>query len=237
MSSSPSTPDRFQLYERTVAQMGRRVGSVRSPTDLMTALRWGMSELDTTFAQTAPAVRAVVACRAGCDACCRVPVDVQAHEVLFAADHIQIHFSPEALNDVVARLAVHRQQFEALNATARETSRSTCVLLSAGSCSIYAGRPEACRSHHTRDAAACQAHLVDPTVDISKVYVPELRARMFAVMLGIDEALEARGYDDRAYDFGSALHEALTSPLCLVAWSRRQLAFPDSCLADRFDQN
>jgi hypothetical protein len=55
---------------------------------------------------------------------------------------------------------------------------------------------------------------------------------MFAVMLGLDEAIESVGYDDRAYDFGSALHEALTNVLCVTAWMRRQPAFPDSCLAD-----
>jgi len=59
------------------------------------------------------------------------------------------------------------------------------------------------------------------------------RMSMFAVMLGMDEALEAAGYDDRSYDFGSALHEALTNSLCLMRWMRRQPAFPDSCLADR----
>jgi hypothetical protein len=56
---------------------------------------------------------------------------------------------------------------------------------------------------------------------------------MFAVMLGMDEAIEAAGFDDRAYDFGSALHEALTNSLCLARWLRRQPAFPDACLADQ----
>ena len=74
--------------------------------------------------------------------------------------------------------------------------------------------------------------MADPTVDISKVYIPALRARMFAVMLGVDESLEAHGYDERSYDFGSALHEALTNSLCLPRWLRRQSAFPDSCLSD-----
>jgi hypothetical protein len=55
---------------------------------------------------------------------------------------------------------------------------------------------------------------------------------MFAVMLGMDEAIEAAGFDDRAYDFGSALHEALTNSLCRVLWIRRKAAFPDSCLAE-----
>ncbi|MEJ1972172.1 MAG: hypothetical protein WDM96_06790 [Lacunisphaera sp.] len=109
-------------------------------------------------------------------------------------------------------------------------------MLAAGACSIYAGRPEACRSHHTNDAAVCAAHQADPAVDLTQVYIPALRARMFAVMLGMDEAIEAAGYDDRSYDFGSALHEALTNSLCLVRWMRRGPAFPDSCLADRGEQ-
>jgi hypothetical protein len=50
-------------------------------------------------------------------------------------------------------------------------------------------------------------------------------------MLGLDESLEAAGWDDRAYDFGSALHEALTNSLCLVRWLQHRPAFPDSCLA------
>jgi hypothetical protein len=74
--------------------------------------------------------------------------------------------------------------------------------------------------------------MTDPSVNLSKVYIPALRARMFAVMLGLDEALEAAGYDERSYDFGSALHEALTNSLCLARWLRRQNAFPDRCLAD-----
>ena len=58
---------------------------------------------------------------------------------------------------------------------------------------------------------------------------------MFAVMLGVDEAIEAAGYDERSYDLGSALHEALTNSRCLGAWLRHEHAFPDSCLADRDD--
>ena len=55
---------------------------------------------------------------------------------------------------------------------------------------------------------------------------------MFSVMLGVDEAIEAAGYDERAYDFGSALHEALTNPCCLDDWLRQRSAFPDDCLAE-----
>ena len=222
----------LQLFDHTVAGMGKRLLRVRAPAQMMTALRWGMDELDATYASTSARVLASVACRDGCDACCRVPVDVQAHEVFLAADHIQVHFAPEALAAVISRLAAHRARVAALTAEERAVSRSACALLVAGSCSIYAGRPEACRAHHTSDAAVCAAHIADPAVNLTQVYIPALRARMFVVMLGLDEAIEAAGYDECSYDFGSALHEALTNSLCLVRWLRRESAFPDSCLAD-----
>jgi hypothetical protein len=232
MPARTSVAKRFQMFDRTVEGMGDRLLRVRAPGEMMTALRWGMDELEKTYAETPAGVRATVACRSGCDFCCRVPVDVQAHEVFFAADHIQTHFSPAELNDLIARLAAHRGRVAAFAPDERATSRQPCELLSGGACSIYAGRPEACRSHHTSDAARCEANMTDPSVDLSKVYIPALRARMFAVMLGLDEAIEAAGYDDRSYDFGSALHEALTNSLCLVRWMRRHAAFPDTCLAD-----
>ena len=232
MPARTSVAKRFEMFDHTVAEMEQRLLTVRAPGQMMTALRWGMDELDKTYTETSAGVRAKVACRDGCDFCCRVPVDVQAHEVFFAADHIQIHSSPASLLEIIARLAAHRARVAALADGARATSRSPCALLIAGSCSIYAGRPEACRSHHTSDAAVCEAHMADPAVNLSKVYIPALRARMFAVMLGLDEAIEAAGYDERSYDFGSALHEALTNSLCLMRWMRRQSAFPDSCLAD-----
>ena len=232
MPARTSVAKRFQIFDHAVAGLGQRLLKVRAPDQMMTALRWGMDEMDRTYAGTSAGVRATVACRDGCDACCRVPVDVQAHEVFFAADHIQVNFSPAALTAVIARLAKHRRRVAALAAGERAVSRSPCALLKTGSCSIYGGRPEACRSHHTSDAAVCAANMADPAVNLSKVYIPTLRARMFAVMLGLDEALEAAGYDERSYDFGSALHEALTNSLCLARWLRRQPAFPDSCLAD-----
>ena len=232
MPARTSVAQRFQIFDRTVAEMQDRLLTVRAPEQMMTALRWGMDELDATYAKTAAGVRAKVACRDGCAFCCHVPVDVQAHEVFFAADHLQVHCSPAGLNEVIARLAAHRDRVAAFAEGARATSRQPCALLVAGSCSIYAGRPEACRSHHTSNAAVCEANMADPSVNLSKVYIPALRARMFAVMLGLDEALEAAGYDERSYDFGSALHEALTNSLCLARWLRRQNAFPDRCLAD-----
>jgi Fe-S-cluster containining protein len=231
MLSPALEKQRHQLYTHTVQLLGQRLRSVTEPGAMLTALRWGMRELDRTYDATSAKVKSTVACRAGCSHCCSVPVDVQAHEVFFAAEWIQVNFSSDDLVGVIERAAAHRARVEGLSTHERDRLRQPCVLLSDGCCSIYPGRPEACRVHHTSDAAVCAAHIADPEVDLEAVYIPTLRARMFAVMLGMDEAIEAAGFDDRAYDFGSALHEALTNSLCRVLWLRRKSAFPDSCLA------
>jgi len=232
MRSNPLDIQRRQLYAHTVQHMGQRLSTAGDHTGVMAALRWGMQELDHTYAGTPEKVKASVACRSGCAHCCSVPVDVQAHEVFFAAEHIQLNFSPSALAGVIERTAAHRRRASGLGCAERDQLRQPCALLHEGRCSIYAGRPEACRAHHTNNASTCAAHSSDPGVDLAKAYIPTLRSRMFAVMLGLDEAMEATGFDDRAYDFGSALHEALTNSLCQALWMRRKPAFPDSCLAD-----
>ncbi len=232
MFSPALEKQRQRLFTETVNGMARRVAAVDEPGKMFAALRWGMGELERTLAETPAKVRATIACRAGCGWCCSVPVDVQAHEVFFAAEHIQVNFSPAELAAVIERLAAHRAQVSALRAEERSTLMKPCPLLSAeGSCTIYAGRPAICRSHHASDATVCAA--AQQPGDFERVHIPPLKARMFAVMLGLDEAVEAAGFDSRAYDLGSALHEALTNSLCLARWLRHQPAFPDSCLADR----
>jgi Fe-S-cluster containining protein len=232
MLSPALEKQRHQLYAQAVHGMARRLATVDEPGKMFAALRWGMDELERTLAETPAKVRATVACRAGCGWCCSVPVDVQAHEVFFAAEHIQVNFSPDELAAVLARTAAHRAQVSALTSDERAQRMKPCPLLSAeGSCTIYAGRPEICRSHHASDASVCAA--AQQPGDFERVHIPPLKARMFAVMLGLDEAIETAGFDSRAYDLGSALHEALTNSLCLARWLRHQPAFPDSCLADR----
>lgn len=236
MFSPAIEKQRRQLYAHTVRQMGQRLRPATEPAAMLAALGWGMAELETTYAETPAAIRASVACRAGCSHCCTGAVDVQAHEVFFAAEHIQLTFSAEQLSAVIAHTGARRDRI-AVSALASANAagdrlQESCTLLSHdGQCSIYAGRPEACRAHHTSDAAVCAAWVHDTTVDLDAAYIPPLRARMFAVMIGMDEAIEAAGFDDRAYDLGSALHEALTNSLCRVLWMQRKAAFPDSCLA------
>ncbi|HEY4248241.1 MAG TPA: YkgJ family cysteine cluster protein [Lacunisphaera sp.] len=235
MLSPALEKQRHQLYEKAVDSMQHHLHEVDNPAAMFAALRWGMSELDRTFEQTPAKVKATVACRAGCDFCCSVPVHVQAHEVFLAAEYIQVNFPPAELATVIERTSAHRHRLSGLQLDERGRLREPCALLHDGRCSIYTDRPEACRSHHTSNAEICRDDLTLPDVAIEKVYIPALRARMYAVMLGLDAAIESAGFDDRAYDFGSALYEALTNSLCRVLWLRHRPAFSNSCLAEPED--
>jgi hypothetical protein len=157
-----------------------------------------------------------------------VPVGVQAHEVLIAAEYIQKTFSPLELEALIARTAAHRVAFAGKNNRERSELRTPCALLHTGSCTIYEARPEACRSHHSHSAVACGLNL-DLEREETDVFVPGVRGRMFAVMLGIDQAVAEAGFDGQAYDLGSALHEALTDSMGAIRWMRREAAFPESC--------
>ena len=232
MLSPALEKQRQQLYDRAMAAMEQRVQAAGDFPAMLAALRWGLDELERTYAETPARVKATVACRAGCAFCCSVPVHVQAHEVFFAAEHIRKNFPAAELAGVITRTAAHRTRLSGLYPDERGRLRTPCALLRDDRCSIYPGRPEACRAHHTNDVAPCRADLTEPDVAIEQAYIPALRARMFAVMLGLDAAIEAAGFDDRAYDFGSALHEALTNSLCQELWMRRKPAFPDACLAE-----
>lgn len=223
------SPEEYALFERTGEWVFKRLRKTRHPEDLLGVVATAHKGFDKAYASAPVEARAAVACRAGCDACCHVPVGVQAHEVLIAAQHVQTRFSPAELDALIARAATHRAAFAGRSIPERMALRTPCVLLREGACSIYEARPEACRSHHGNNAASCRTNLENGNEEID-VFIPDVRGRMFAVMLAIDQAVEESGFDDRSYDFGSALHEALTDGLCAVRWTRREAAFPDDCL-------
>lgn len=216
------------LFEKTGGAVLRRLRRTRNPADLLEGVRAAHREFDRAYAAAPAAARASVACRAGCGTCCHVPVGVQAHEVLIAAEYLQTRLAPAALEDVIARAAAHRAAFAGRTRRERAALKTPCVLLRDENCSIYEARPEACRSHHSNNLAGCRSNLASG-IDFTDVLIPEIRGRMFAVMLAIDQAVAEAGFDGRAYDFGSALHEALTDPLCAVRWTRREPAFPADC--------
>jgi len=229
-SDQDPSPEQIALYSDTSQELFRKLRKVAETGAALEALRAGLARLDQTFDATADKVRGRVACRPGCDFCCRVPMGVQAHEVFLVAEHIRSQFSPAELAGVIARTSAHRERLTAMQPSDYAQLFEACALLQDGRCTVYAARPEVCRAHHSSDASVCEAYLKDQNVDLEQAYIPALRGRMFAVMLGIDQGFAEAGFDTAAYDFGAALHEALTNELGIERWLRKEAAFPESCL-------
>lgn len=90
-----------------------------------------------------------LACRRGCDHCCRFPVGVTFAEAMRLA----------------TRVCAHRQLAEAVAAAAAATAGRPwpelvgvpCPLLRGGECAVHDARPLPCRALGSRDAAACAA--------------------------------------------------------------------------------
>lgn len=228
--ASGFSPEEEDLYFDTIDSVGRRVAEAGTAAELLAVVRGAYTSFERSYASAPRSARAAVACCAGCDTCCHDDVAVQAHEVFVVAEFVQKKFPPEELERLIARSAEHRAGYAARQGEPLPlTAKRPCPLLREGDCSVYPARPEICRAYLSRSFDDCVTNFTAGYVKID-VGVRGLSGRMFALMLGMDQAIEAAGYDARAYDFGSALHEALTNSLCVVRWAQKSPAFPDDCL-------
>lgn len=83
-----------------------------------------------------------VACRNGCDTCCRSLIQVNPIFAHLALDHAQRTFTPDRLEQLHQRLL---------------TGVPFCPFLFDGVCSIYEQRPMVCRGYYSLDVALCLA--------------------------------------------------------------------------------
>jgi hypothetical protein len=108
-------------------------------------------KVDAFTSGTAERRRADLACRAGCEACCHVELEVSDVEA-------------EAIRESLAALAPDVRS--RLDERARRPSEGACVMLENGRCVVYAARPLVCRTQGhalrypegTLDPAAVRAH-------------------------------------------------------------------------------
>ena len=62
--------------------------------------------------------------------------------------------------------------------------------------------------------------------------VVEVRYPMATLFVGLQRAFKNEGYDADAYDFSSALDEALSNPSCYKRWRHKKRAFNKDLVAE-----
>jgi hypothetical protein len=155
----------------------------------------------TAMAGMQPTARAI-ACRRGCDACCRVP---------------------EATTDVPTLLLL-------ADRTPQPTDDGTaCVLLAEGACSVHADRPIACRAYNAFDAGPCASgrFAIEPA---SAALDPSLGDPWpfligAAVMDGVVKGLVEIGLDGRQVRLSAGLRLLAREPSLADRWLAGDAAF------------
>lgn len=123
------------------------------------------------------AVSKEAACRRGCDACCKIQVEMTSWEAKVIAEELGIQL---------------KQPAAPLEGHSRERSLALlgkpCGFLRNGDCSIYESRPIACRLHHSlnMDARMCQ-----PEVKPDESMVPSLNMNAIHLAYAMCSGLSA----------------------------------------------
>lgn len=159
----------------------------------------------------------VVACRAGCAWCCRVPVGVTAPEILRIAAYLRATLSPVELQLLGDRLNALDARTGRMDLAERTHNLTPCALLVANRCSVYPVRPVHCRGLTSSDAGACQAAFTGLSEE--RIPLDEFRVDFLnSVVLGLIDGLKDVGLDGEELDLTTALRIALDLPDAADRW-------------------
>ena len=167
-----------------------------------------------------------IACREGCGACCRFPVDVTAPEVISLAELIRDRWAPEAVAALRTKLAAFTAAAGAVSPALRPGRRLPCALLVDERCTIYEARPLPCRGWTSSDAQACQDGVTRPELPIP---TDALRLLIHhGVQDGLWMGLRDVGYRLEVLDLGVALEIALARDDVAERWLEGEAVFLDA---------
>lgn len=158
------------------------------------------------------------ACRAGCNYCCHLQVEISVPELLSLVSYVNENFSPEEMEALKARVHEAELQTRGMNSYERLFARVLCPLLSDGQCSVYPARPLVCRGYNSYNWAICAQDLNYPR---SWRLIPHDSAQKNIysdVLEGLSSGLKEEGLSSDFLELIAALHIALDQPDAGERW-------------------
>jgi len=158
------------------------------------------------------------ACRAGCNYCCHLQVEISVPELLSLVSHITENFSQEEIESLKARVYEAERQTRGMNSYERLFARVLCPLLSDGQCSVYPARPLVCRGYNSYNWAICAQDLKYPR---SWRLIPHDSAQKNIysdVLEGLSTGLKEEGLSSELLELIAALRIALDQPDAGERW-------------------
>lgn len=192
---------------RVLREMVADAQARRSLTPMMTYL---YESLDAAEARVA---YVPVACHAGCAWCCHGYIAATAPEVI----HVVKGLASARVDALKPAAAAMFARTGGATHDARAKMITRCPLLGDDNlCSVYATRPNTCRTHMSTDDKACErVHMKLSGEDVMRPVVFSTLRRAYHVALA--GALKHAGLSYKAYEYYAALHRLLNEQDVLAA--------------------
>ncbi|MCP4262616.1 MAG: hypothetical protein GY774_34700 [Planctomycetes bacterium] len=162
-------------------------------------------------------------CRAGCDFCCNLRVDVRPHEIFLIIENITNNFSVSEKGAVINTLKNHKSKLSKMTFNNHISSNVPCPLLDKGKCLVYTVRPFSCRAYHSLDVSSCR-HSFEHPDDLEEARPRDQELDSLWHWMGncAHEIYNKQGFDTTVHELGTSLLEALTMPSNSKRWRKKK---------------
>lgn len=207
--------EKFRTNALALARMLRRGRHLRDGLSFAQVMR----QIDRdALSNYAARQGAMVACRAGCSACCYQKVACHPAEVFFIADQLRRTLDGKERGKLVERLRAHMGR----PVVGSSEQRGACPLLVDSRCSVYAVRPLKCVGEHSLRAEDCA---VDDGGHASWLEQAELVDLTLGLVVAATRLLNL---DPGPIELSQGLVIALTVPRAAARWQRGEPIFRDA---------
>jgi Fe-S-cluster containining protein len=176
--------------------------------------------LDAALTHARQSLGAPIACRAGCNFCCHVRVDVLAHEAIALFRFLKSQIPEEQGRAIEARVVANADRVATMTPEQHDAARVQCAFLLDGRCSAYRARPLACAGFHSLNVNECERAYNDAAADLTSriPMVGEIKEMEAAAAIGIRQALRGLKLDDQPMELHTALAALLRDPSLIGRW-------------------
>lgn len=167
--------------------------------------------------------KAKIACKAGCDHCCYLHVDVAPPEAFLIALYLRETLPPDALAATIDRLRDLLLKVDGMGIFERGGAGLPCALLVDRRCSAYAVRPLACNGWTSTSVRACESALTSPDSGAPVDGV------VFSIAQGVRDGMQSglteAGLSPVSVELTRALLVALVVPDAAARWLQGEPVF------------
>jgi Fe-S-cluster containining protein len=161
---------------------------------------------------------AALACRAGCNFCCHLQVQVHPHEAIALFRYLQSQMPRQIADQVRAKLKEYTRPPDGATDGSARSQRRPCAFLVAGECAAYEVRPSACAAYHSLSRERCEQSFVDPSLPTSTAALQSLQVVAASLEDGVCSELQVQGLKAACDELHSAVAALLANPALIARW-------------------